>query len=197
MKLNRLIIPLTLVLGACATEPLPISYYLLSTPSAAHARQQTMVERKVLVIEDVEMAAYLRQSGIVMQTTGDQLQISKQHLWAENLELAVPKLLAMAMQGQSSEYQVYVRNLDYVPSANYSLRLHIDNLQATDRGEVVSSGRYQLIDNDNAGASVAVDFYFERDLQEDGYSHAVAKIRELLNDIAADIMRTAENLDRK
>lgn len=197
MKLNRLIIPVTLALGACATEPLSISYYLLSTPSATQVRQQAMVARRVLVIEDVEMAAYLRQSGIVMQTTGDQLQISKQHLWAENLELAVPKLLAMAMQNQSSEYQVFVRNLDYVPDSNYSLRLHIDNLQATDSGEVVSSGRYQLIDNENADASVAVDFYFERDLQEDGYSHAVAKIRELLNDIAVDIMQTAENLDRK
>tara|TARA_R110002167_G_scaffold47967_1_gene141758 strand:- start:53872 stop:54336 length:465 start_codon:yes stop_codon:yes gene_type:complete len=154
-----------------------------------------MTEKKTLVIEDVEMAAYLRQSGIAMQTSGSQLQISKQHLWAENLELSVPKYLATAMQGQTTNYQVYVRNLDYVPSAQYSLRVHIDNLQATDQGEVVSSGRYQLIDNEDSKQSIAVDFYFERDLQEDGYSHAVAKIRELLNDIAVDVISTAENLN--
>lgn len=195
MKLNRLIIPISLALGACATEPLSISYYLLGTPGTEQARQQTITAKKVLVIEDVEMAAYLKQSGIVMQTSGDQLQISKQHLWAENLELAVPKLLAMAIQNQSTEYQVFVRNLDYIPSADYRLRLHIDNLQATDRGEAVSSGRYQLIRNDDSGESVAVDFYFERDLQEDGYSHSVVKIRELLNDIAADVIHTAENLN--
>tara|TARA_R110001592_G_scaffold84865_3_gene250826 strand:- start:1448 stop:1921 length:474 start_codon:yes stop_codon:yes gene_type:complete len=153
---------------------------------------QAMTEKKVLAIEDVEMAAYLRQSGIVMQTSGSQLQISKQHLWAENLELSVPKYLATAMQSQSTNYQVYVRNLDYVPSAHYSLRLHIDNLQATDQGEVVSSGRYQLIDNEDSKQSITVDFYFERDLQEDGYSHAVAKIRELLSDIATDVISTAE-----
>ena len=141
------------------------------------------------------MAAYLRQSGIAMQTSGSQLQISKQHLWAENLELSVPKYLATAMQSQSTNYQVYVRNLDYVPSARFSLRVHIDNLQATDQGEVVSSGRYQLIENEDTNQSIAVDFYFERDLQEDGYSHAIAKIRELLNDIAADVISTAENLN--
>ena len=194
MKLNRLIIPFSLAISACATEPLSISYYLLSTPSAEQTRTQGITEKKILVIEDVEMAAYLRQSGIVMQTTGNQLQISKQHLWAENLELAVPKLLATAMQNQSTQYQVFVRNLDYAPNADYSLRLHIDNLQATDRGEVISSGRYQLIDNDDSTKSIAVDFYFERDLQDDGYSHSVAKIRELLNDIAADVIRSAENL---
>lgn len=195
MKYNRLVIPLCLAIGACASEPLSISYYLLSAPSAEQARTQSMIEKKTLVIEDVEIAAYLRQSGIAMQTSGDQLQISKQHLWAENLELSVPKYLATAMQSQSANYQVYVRNLDYVPTAQYSLRVHIDNLQATDLGEVVSSGRYQLIDNEGSKQSIAVDFYFERDLQEDGYSHAVAKIRELLNDIAADIISTAENLN--
>ena len=195
MKFNRLVIPLCLAIGACASEPLSISYYLLSTPSAEQARTQSMTEKKTLVIEDVEMAAYLRQSGIAMQTSGSQLQISKQHLWAENLELSVPKYLATAMQSQSTNYQVYVRNLDYVPSARFSLRVHIDNLQATDQGEVVSSGRYQLIDNEDTNQSIAVDFYFERDLQEDGYSHAIAKIRELLNDIAADIISTAENLN--
>ena len=192
MKFNRLILPLCLAISACASEPLSISYYLLSTPSAEQARMQAMTEKKVLAIEDVEMAAYLRQSGIVMQTSGSQLQISKQHLWAENLELSVPKYLATAMQSQSTNYQVYVRNLDYVPSAHYSLRLHIDNLQATDQGEVVSSGRYQLIDNEDSKQSITVDFYFERDLQEDGYSHAVAKIRELLSDIATDVISTAE-----
>ena len=192
MKYNRLILPLCLAIGACASEPLSISYYLLSAPSAEQARMQAMTEKKVLAIEDVEMAAYLRQSGIVMQTSGSQLQISKQHLWAENLELSVPKYLATAMQSQSTNYQVYVRNLDYVPSARYSLRLHIDNLQATDQGEVVSSGRYQLIDNEDSKQSITVDFYFERDLQEDGYSHAVAKIRELLSDIATDVISTAE-----
>lgn len=195
MKFNRLVIPLCLAIGACASEPLSISYYLLSTPSAEQARTQSMTEKKTLVIEDVEMAAYLRQSGIAMQISDSQLQISKQHLWAESLELAVPKYLATAMQGQTANYQVYVRNLDYVPSAQYSLRVHIDNLQATDQGEVVSSGRYQLIDNEDSKQSIAVDFYFERDLQEDGYSHAVAKIRELLNDIAIDVISTAENLN--
>ena len=182
-------------MSACASEPAAISYYLLSTPNTDQTRQQARTERKTLVIENVEMAAYLRQSGIAMQTSGSQLQISKQHLWAENLELAVPKLLANAIQSQSTQYQVYVRNLDYVPSADYSLRLHIDNLQATDQGEVLSSGRYQLIDNENSSEAIAVDFYFERDLQEDGYSHAVARIRDLLNDIAVDVINTAENLN--
>ena len=195
MKLNRLIIPISLVIGACASEPLSLSYYLLSSPNAEQTRHQAIAAKKVIVIEDVEMAAYLRQSGIVMQTSGNQLQISKQHLWAENLELAVPKLLAMSMQSQSTEYQVYVRNLDFVPEAKYGLRVHIDNLQATDSGEVISSGRYQLIDNEDSTNSFAVDFYFERDLQQDGYSHAVEKIRELLNDIASDVVHSAESLD--
>jgi len=117
--------------------------------------------------------------------------VSKQHLWAENLELAVPKLLLKELQSQSSDFNFYIRNLDFVPQTDYRLRLHIDNLQATELGEVVSSGRYQLITNATPSETHTVDCYFKEDLLDDGYEHAVEKMRILIQDIAKDVLVSA------
>jgi uncharacterized lipoprotein YmbA len=191
VKLNRTVLAIALALGACASEPTSISYYMLTTPSSEPVTRQAALPKPSLVIEELELAAYLRQSGIALQTGSNKLQVSRQHLWAENLELAVPKLLLQELQRQSNDFNFYIRNIDFVPQTDYRLRLHIDNLQATEQGEVLSSGRYQLISNATPAESHTTDFFFTEDLLDDGYEHAVEKMRVLIKDIAEDVLVSA------
>jgi uncharacterized lipoprotein YmbA len=161
-------------LAGCAAGPAPIEYYVLAPPVAA---SDSIVERSnkpALVIDSVELAAYLRQTGMIIQTGENQLLISRNHLWAESLELALPKAL--------------VREL---------LRLRIDSLQSTDRGEVVSAGRYQLISAQDAAAPIVVDFNFQRDLEQDGYAYAVEQMSGLIGQIAGAILASVDKLEQE
>jgi uncharacterized lipoprotein YmbA len=75
------------------------------------------------------------------------------------------------------------------------LRLHIESLQATDRGEVVATGRYQLISSTDAANPLSANFYFKQNLASDGYAHAVEQMQTLVGQIADAILDSLEELD--
>lgn len=115
-------------------------------------------------------------------------------MWAESLELALPKALVRELQRQSDDYSFYLKNVDWVARTDYRLRLRIDSLQATDKGEVVAAGRYQLIAEHDPESQVFADFNFQRDLNQDGHAHAVEQIQALLAQIAEAILGSVQDL---
>ena len=191
---HLLVLFLATTLSACAAAPEPRSYYLLAPPAVSTEINRTGDNRPTLVIESVELAEYLRQSGLVLQSGENQLTISRTHLWAENLDQAVPKALLGQLQQKSDDYRFYLKFSDYVSQTDYRLRLHIESLQATDRGEVVAAGRYQLISSSESANPVAANFYFKQDLTDDGYSHAVEQMQMLVGQIAVAILDSLEDL---
>lgn len=182
------------VVAGCASAPAPITYYVLAPPETPADQVVERANKPALLIEDVELPAFLLQSGLVIQSRDNQLVVSRNHLWAESLELAVPKALVRELQKQSEEYSYYLKTLDWVKQADYRLRLRIDALQATDRGEVIAVGRYQLISGQGDGPSKFVDFSFRRDLVQDGHAHAVEEISALLGEIAGAILMSLDRL---
>jgi uncharacterized lipoprotein YmbA len=193
-RLPRLVPGLVLIvlcLAACASGPAtPIEYYVL-------APQVSAANRPTLVIENVDLAAYLRQTGMIIQTGNNQILVSRTHLWAESLESALPKALVRELQRQSDDYSYYLKSVDWVGETDYRLRLRIDSLQSTDRGEVVSAGRYQLISAAAPGSPVVVDFNLARDLDQDGYAYAVEQIGLLIGQIAGAILASVDKLEHK
>ena len=181
-------------LAGCASSTAPVTYYLLTPTAPATAAGVNQDNRQSLVIENVELSEYLRQSGLILQSGDNQLTVSKSHLWAEGLDQAVPKALLRELQRQSQEYAFFLQSADYVSRTDYRLRLHVENLQATDRGEVITSGRFQLISSADAAGSVAADFHFRRDLDRDGYGPAVEQMRVLVGQIAEAILDVLENM---
>jgi uncharacterized lipoprotein YmbA len=192
-KLSVLLI-LLVGLSGCATSATPIEYYVLSPASAQGNSVVELPNRPTLLIENVALAAYLKQSGMIIQTGDNQLQVSKNHLWAESLDLALPKALVRELQKQSDQYSYYLKNVDWVGETDYRLRVHFDSLQSTDQGEVVSSGRYQLISAVDPSAAVFVRFNFNRPIQQDGYENAVVQMNLILGELAAAIVDTTNKL---
>jgi uncharacterized lipoprotein YmbA len=182
-------------LAACASGPAaPIEYYVLAPQISASDHVVERSSRPTLVIENVDLAAYLRQTGMIIQTGNNQILVSRTHLWAESLESALPKALVRELQRQSDDYSYYLKSVDWVGETDYRLRLRIDSLQSTDRGEVVSAGRYQLISAEDAGSPVVVDFSFVRDLDQDGYAYAVEQMGVLIGQIAEAILDSVDKL---
>lgn len=181
-------------LTGCASDPAPVTYYLLAPPLASADGGSREGAKQTLVIEQVEIAAYLRQSGLVLQSGENQLVVSKSHLWAESLDQALPKALLKQLQQKSRDYEFYLKAADYVEQTDYRLRLHVDSLQATNRGEVVTAGRFQLISNADTAHPVSRDFYFRRDLDDDGYAHAVEQMQALVGDVADAVIEAMKRM---
>jgi len=181
-------------LVACASEPVVINYYALVPPVPASDEVVQRSDKPALVIERVDLAEYLQQPGMVIQSGDNQLLVSRNNMWAESLELALPKALVRELQRQSDDYSFYLKNVDWVARTDYRLRLRIDSLQATDKGEVVAAGRYQLIAGHDPKTQVFADFNFQRDLSQDGHAHAVEQIQALLAQIAEAILGSVQDL---
>ena len=177
------------VAGCAGSGPVPVSYYLLDPGATQTQRVVEHAHRPILALERVDLAAYLKQPGMVLQTGDHQVQLSRTHLWAESLDLALPKALVRALQARTEGYSCVLGAGDWAGPADLRLRVRIDSLQANDQGEVVAAGRYQLLAADRP--PLLADFRFSRDLTEDGHAHAVARMRELLDDIAAAILDAA------
>ncbi len=181
-------------LVACSSEPVVINYYALVPPVPASDEVVQRSDKPALVIERVDLAEYLQQPGMVIQSGDNQLLVSRNNMWAESLELALPKALVRELQRQSDDFSFYLKNVDWIARTDYRLRLRIDSLQATDEGEVVTAGRYQLIAEHDPESHVFADFNFQRDLHQDGHAHAVEQIQALLTQIAEAILGSVQDL---
>ena len=91
-------------IAGCASEPVAVHYYALVPSLSAMDEVVQRADKPTLVIERVELAKYLQQPGMVIQTGSNQLLVSKNNLWAESLELALPKALVRELQRQSDDY---------------------------------------------------------------------------------------------
>lgn len=187
LRLATLACLFTLV-AACASSAPPLSYYRLGAPASTGA---TTVDTSLpaLVLERVTLADYLAQPGLVLQQGPYQLQVSRQHLWAENLDVALPQALLAALREASTDYRYFLRGNDFVPTAvGYGLRVHFDGFHATDNGEVVASGRYQLVASANDQELANRRFTLRRDLRADGYPEVVSQLDALLDELATQLV---------
>ena len=175
-----------LIAGCSATPATQATYYRLPDRTQA-GRIQVEQTAPVLVIERLQLAGFLLQSGLVMQQGESLLQVSRQHLWAESLDVALHKALQSALQIATTDVHVYLQGPDFVATTDYTLRLQIDNFQATDAGLVLLSGRYQLVDTKAGTELVRRNFSFNRPLDEDGYPHVVSLLQSLLESLASRI----------
>lgn len=175
------------LITACASSAPPLTYYRLGAPTIMGA---AIVDTRLpaLVVERVTLADYLAQPGLVLQQGAYQLQVSRQHLWAESLDVALPQALLAALREASTDYRYFLRGNDFVPTAGYGLRVHFDGFHATDDGAVVASGRYQLVSSTDEKELANRRFTLHRDLRADGYPEVVSALDALLDELATQLV---------
>lgn len=196
--MTRSIICLVFLLSivSCASAPTRIHFYLLN--STATVDQQASQEKnngKVdnWVVEDVELPAFLRQPGLVMQLGENRLIFSKTHLWAEPLADALPKVLRQNLQSRSDAFSFHTRGYNAEQKPVGRLRFIIDRLQVTDSGDALTEGQF-LIQRRGDAEPLVTDFVFQIDLESDGYQHAVVKLETLLGLVADKVITLLTDL---
>lgn len=174
------------LLAACTSVPSAgVQYYFLQDPDPVTSEYRAGAP--TLVLAEPELAGFLSQSGMVLQLQDNQLQISNTHVWAENLERGIPRRLAQALEEKAGGYNVFLAGREFSPQADYIVHLRLENFQATDRGEVIATGRYQILSGSDNLIISGATFNLRETLNEEGYPHAVSQLRILLDRLAANI----------
>lgn len=171
-----------LTLVGCTSSVAPLKYYVLHAPDtntkivSDEARQR--VKLKSIILPD-----YLKQRALVVQTSSATLHFSTSHVWAEPLNKSIRQALSAALW---KENRILVVPDDvYTDSYPHTgLYIQIDDFLSTYDGEVLVKGQYWL---DNVESPQVHHFDYRQTLQEDGFEHAVEKMRVLISDLANGI----------
>ncbi|GAC18053.1 PqiC family protein [Paraglaciecola arctica] len=182
---------LCILLISCTSEPLNVRYYLLHTPQKK-VDTKSDVAKPIVVVQSLKIADYLRQSNLVLQVDEYELHYSRQDVWAEELGSSFYNALLQDLNTNSQRNYVASSSPEAI-GATTTINIKLEHFHATDASTVVSSGRYWLSANDLKTAKNKVlatsshSFYFESQLKQDGYSHAVEKLRTLVVNLANQI----------
>jgi uncharacterized lipoprotein YmbA len=181
-----------MLLVACAGSSDLRTQYLLHSESAERSGR---VEAPVRVgLGRVAVAPYLDQSGIVVQTEAGQVQVARQHQWAEPLDAGLRSYLRAEMS-EALGYDVSGRpaNLDHW---DYTVDVYVDRLHGTMAGTAVLDASYWITPRPGAGDVARYRFSRSVPLAREGYPGLVDAeadlARQLAQAIAASLREIGE-----
>ena len=200
MKTALIIMLLSVMtMTACSSNNTPkTQYYLLNSPTKAISVEPAMAKsaaekESTLSITLLELPDYLAQPNLVLQLSNHQLHYSNFHMWAEPLNAGLAQALANDLNTIDKHYNVSV-----TPEVNSTtpadIVIKITAFQATHQSQVILVGNYTLKSSDlrlkNATKNQAKHFKFAVELSDNGYPHAVEKMRAITLLLAEKISKS-------
>lgn len=187
-----LLLALSLGLAGCTSTAPAIHHYTLGN-SSAEAPIAKAAEAPLVLVAAPQLADYLRQSYLVMQTGEHQLEFAQRHVWSQSLRSAIPGRLAQALNARDPD-RVYITNGDpRVGGESLKLRLRIRDFLPDHHSEVTLLADYWFVE---AGGetllSRSVDL--RQPLAADGYAQTVAQMEKLLLRLADSMADDAAQL---
>lgn len=176
----------TLALSGCSSGSSPDSshYYLLNKPTAAksHKIGKTVTDAKTPVMVSVQMPEYLDSPYLVMQIDDHRMHYATFHMWAEPLADATETALLQDLN-QSAQFQFIADKGDSAELTNEDagLIIQLDYFHVAQSSEVILAGNYTY-------RGSARPFFIETQMESDGFSHSVAKMRQLITELANAIL---------
>lgn len=169
-----------LLLAACSSAPVQQpSQYLLRSPALPATGLVDTVAAYDLAL--VEVASYLDQPGLMLETDSGEIHTARLHQWAEPLRLSLPGFMAAEI-GREIGARVSVRNGDINATR---IEISIDQLHGTRSGTALLVANWRCSGAD--GQVMAGQFAEEQTLSRDGYAALVQAQRSLLQGLARDI----------
>ena len=184
-------------LTGCSNAPTKTSYYVLDSASVLETKTQPGLSYPLVIIKPVTLADFLKQTGLIMQINQHQLQLSHSHLWAESLDEGIKKSVIHDLKTANLNYTFSADYQWLAEQARYEVQINIDQFNATDHSSAIMSGSYWIIDRQEKKVLANKDFTYQDELQEDGYEHAISKLRELIRQLSLQIGESLKFLSGK
>lgn len=130
------------ILAACATTTAPPQEYLLRPPFEAAA--VTGEQPAGITLGRVQVAPYLDQRGIVLETGEHRIEVARDHLWAEPLSQSLRQMLRSGLERASDRSVVDAQRTS--ADGGVVIDVNVDRLHGSLQGEVVLDAGWLLRD---------------------------------------------------
>ncbi|MAY43235.1 MULTISPECIES: PqiC family protein [unclassified Neptuniibacter] len=174
-----------LLLSGCSQtiQPDTGQFYLLSSDSQANNKTNSA---HVIGLRPVTVASYIDNPGIALQTSDNRIRIANHHLWAEEPNLAITRVLHGELNNLLSNSRVDNGQLGRNEDWQYILTTHVDQFHGTEKGLAVFSGYWRFESSNNQGNKVLINtrFNLSSPIEKPGYTALVAELRQLLSQLS-------------
>jgi uncharacterized lipoprotein YmbA len=177
MKISSLF--LVVLLAGCAGQVIEPHYYLLR--SSQDLQSSKLTTSKEYSLGSVEIAAYLNQSGLVMETAPGQTRPASQNLWAEPIYDGIRNFLATEIARITGQELLPTK----LTANTTVLNVRIDQLHGTLDGKAQIVAYWWLV-RDKEVTSLN-RFAQSRALDASGYAALVDAEKILLTELAQKI----------
>lgn len=186
--MNKIILACFIIaMSACGSNPPPQTQFFVLTPNPQANINPNESSNKVVMLEQIVLAKYLDQPGIVMQTDMHQIKVAHYHRWAEPLKRNMRRYLSETLDGKLS-YPVTLDNTNLSNSTNVlSLQISVNQFNGVTDGTAVLSGEWILFDEDTQSILRKEMFRYQKTLVDEGYTELVNQLAVLLDKLCADI----------
>lgn len=170
-----------LFLLGCAQQNQPdqSQYYLLASNSQVVEKTST---RSVIGLNAVTVADYINSPGIALQTGNNRIQIANFHLWAEQPDQAITRVLFSELNQRLTYSRVENGLLGRSDDWRFTLSTQVDQFHGTEEGIAIFSGYWQL--KDQYSVLISHRFNLQMTIEEPGYAALVSSLRQLLDQLA-------------
>jgi uncharacterized lipoprotein YmbA len=164
----------------------PTESTLLTKQSAKNVdKDQSKISVTLLALPE-----YLAQPNLVLQLSNHQLHYSNFHMWAEPLNIGLTQALTDDLNSNNKQFSFFVDSK--VNADNKAdIIVSITAFQATHQSQVILTGHYILnregLSSEKVTNNKMHSFAFTIELNDNGYLHAVEKMREITSHLAQEI----------
>ncbi len=178
---------LVISLTSCSSSskiPSETNYYLLNNQQTT----QTAVNiSKTVAVKVLELPTYLHQPHLVMQLNKHQLHYARFDMWAEPLQVGFTKALLSDLNQNNNGIEYVTDEFQPDKQSATKVIVRVDYFHPSSASKVTLSGVFWR-ENIDKKIMERQAFSFELLLNEDGYTHAIAQMRQLVSMMSESIL---------
>ena len=168
-----------MMLMGCSKAAIENQHYFLQTVDGQAEPVATSDAAKLLQINDVQLADFLDEDGLVLQLDDITLNQAKNHLWAEDLSRQINRGLRARLSQKQQKFTIVGPRT----AADLQLSVEIHAFHGRYDGLALTSGQWQL-QNGRGQIQHVNRFALETKLSEPGYPALVRALSQNLDKLA-------------
>jgi uncharacterized lipoprotein YmbA len=177
--MKYLLLPILVVIGACASQAPDTTEYLLRSDTELQSRE--LVPSAKYRLGYLQVADYIDKPGLVLETGDGVIHVARNHQWAEPLRISLRSFLAAEVSALLGEDIFFEARED----GRVTIDITIDQLHGSGRGEAKLLAYWRLTEDE--GNWRTFRFVESQPLQRDGYQALAEAEKSLLRRLAAKI----------
>ncbi|TQQ15147.1 PqiC family protein [Vibrio cholerae] len=181
-----LLMMLTTLLVGCGGTPQPkVSFYLLpNNPELSELTQPKTLP--LLVVQPVELAAYLDTQGIVYRQSETQVIQARQNQWAQRLSPQLTQRITNDLHRKQSRYWPAPLNASSIQQEHWKLQVRLQRFNGVYTGNAEVAGSWELL-NPKGESMLNQEFSFQVPLKDTGYPALVEALSAGVDQLSTQI----------